>query len=68
MCGVSKLAISMSMLGRADIKVREKWESFFVLYWGFTIKYLIPIVLWLILCKAVGDDSEKGYGGYAIGW
>jgi len=70
MCGVGKLALSMSMLGRPENNKKEKlwYEWIFVLYWGFTIKYLIPVVLWLILCSSVKNDFKSPYGGYDIGW
>lgn len=68
MCGVSKLGYSMSMLGRTNMDKRLWYEPMFVFYWGFTIKYLIPIVLWLILCNAVKNDITNPYGGYDIGW
>ena len=68
MCGVRKLGYSMSMLGRDDPTVRLWYEPLFVFYWGFTIKYLVPCVLWLILCSSVKNDFEKPYGGYDLGW
>ena len=68
MCGVRKLGYSMSMLGRDDPTKRLWYEPLFVFYWGFTIKYLIPVVLWLILCSSVKNDITDPYGGYALGW
>jgi len=68
MCGVRKLGYSMSMLGRDDPRKRLWYEPMFVFYWGFTIKYMIPCVLWLILCSAVKNDFANPYGGYDMGW
>lgn len=70
MCGVYKLGLGMSMLGRPNGKNGpELWyEGLFVFYWGFTIKYLIPIVLWLILCSNVKNDFDSPYGGYDTHW
>ena len=70
MCGVSKLGYSMSMLGRPEDAMGKKlwYEGIFVFYWGFTIKYLIPCVLWLILCSSVKNDFTSPYGDYEIHW
>ena len=56
------------MLGRDDPTKRLWYEPLFVFYWGFTIKYLVPCVLWLILCSSVKNDFDNPYGGYDIGW
>jgi hypothetical protein len=66
MCGVRKLGYSMTMLGRSDEKVIEWYEKFFVFYWGFCVKYLIPATLWFIVVgKAIADIKEP-YGGYPV--
>ena len=68
MCGVKKIGYSMTVLGRPDPKTRQWWESSFVFYWGFCIKYLIPTVLWFILCKFFKNLWGKPYGGYSTRW
>lgn len=68
MCGVRKLGYSFSNLGRRDLAVKEWWEALFVFYWGFTIKYLIPAVLWIILCGGFKNSINNPYGGYSAGW
>jgi len=68
MCGVRKIGYSISQLGRKKFDQREMWEPVFVFYWGFTIKYLIPVVLWFILVGSIKTDITSPYGGYAVGW
>jgi len=65
MCGVRKLGYSMTMLGRKDERIREWYEPFFVFYWGFCVKYLIPGTLWFILVGKAMADIKEPYGGYA---
>jgi len=67
MCGVRKLGYSMSRLGRTDEKMKF-YEPFFVFYWGFCIKFLIPSGLQFILVSIIKTDLVKPYGGYGIHW
>jgi len=68
MCGVRRIAYSMSKLARVEKGVVKWWEAGFALYWGFTIKYFIPAVLWFLLVSNVKMDAEKPYGKYAAHW
>jgi hypothetical protein len=68
MCGVKKIGYSMTMLGRADPAKEGWWEPLFVFYWGFLIKYLIPLVLWFIMINSCVNAAASPYGGYSIGW
>lgn len=68
MCGVRKLGYSFSNLGRSDLAIKEWWEPIFVFYWGFTVKYLIPAVLWFIVCTGFKKALDSPYGGYAAHW
>merc|ERR1712167_370983 len=70
MCGVRRIAYSMSKLGRPreDPHRVLAWEPAFALYWGITIKYFIPCVLWVLLVGVVKTDVTKPYGGYAAHW
>lgn len=68
MCGVRRIAYSMSKLARLEKGVMRKWEPAFAFYWGFTIKYFIPSVLWFLLVSNVKMDAEKPYGKYAAHW
>ena len=68
MCGVRKLAYSMTMLGRKTEGVKEWYEQFFVFYWGFCVKYLIPTALWFILINKVIADIKAPYGKYSTKW
>ena len=68
MCGVRKLGYSMTMLGRKDETVKEWYEPFFVFYWGFCVKYLIPTTLWFILVGKIIADIKDPYGGYSTKW
>ena len=68
MCGVRKIAYSMTKLSRTSKHEVQMWEPAFALYWGITIKYFIPCVLWVLLVEVVRNDIEKPYGGYAAHW
>lgn len=68
MCGVRRLAYSMSKLSRTEPHVLQWWEPAFALYWGFTIKYFVPCVLWFLLVGNTKADVDKPYGGYAAHW
>lgn len=68
MCGVRKLAYSMTMLGREDPAKRGWWEPFFVLWWGFCIKYGIPLVLFFIMINSCVNAAASPYGGMSTGW
>jgi len=70
MTGVKKISYSMTCLGRKDPLTRESWETVFMCYWGFAIKYFVPAVLWFILISTFIKDvtSDTLYGDYAFGW
>ena len=68
MCGVRRLAYSMSKLGRSMPNEVLWWEPAFVFYWGFAVKYFVPAVLWILLVGNTKSDIEKPYGGYAAHW
>jgi hypothetical protein len=44
------------------------WEPFFVFYFGFCTKYLIPFGLWFLLLFSIQDDVDDPYGGYSWRW
>lgn len=68
MCGVRKIAYSMSKLSRSKPDQVQCWEPLFAFYFGFTIKYLIPCVLWFLLVQNTKNDIDNPYGGYAPLW
>jgi len=68
MCGVRKIAYSMSKLSRKEKYTLQWWEPSFAFYWSLTIKYFIPCVLWVLLVSVTKTDIEKPYGGYAAHW
>lgn len=68
MCGVRKIAVSMTILGREEPNKKAWYEPFFIFYWGFCVKYFIPATLWFILVNQVIIDIEKPYGGYNTHW
>lgn len=68
MCGVRKLAYSMSKLSRGEDGQVQWWEPAFALYWSFTIKYFCPSVLWFLLVSNTKADVDKPYSGYAAHW
>lgn len=70
MCGVKKIAYSMTKLGRpADAPSVKLWyEPLFCFWWGLTIKYGIPLVLYILMVDQIKRDVASPYGGYAAGW
>ena len=68
LCGVHRIAYSMSKLGRTDANVRERWEPFFAFYFGFCVKFFIPFVLWFIMLYTIQKDVFELYGGYSLHW
>jgi SNF family Na+-dependent transporter len=68
MCGVRRIAYSMSKLARYEKGVPRVWEPAFAFYWGFTIKYFVPSVLWFLLVSNVKMDAQNPYGKYAAHW
>ena len=68
-CGVRKLARSMTKLSKEKGETKRLWwERPFEYWWGFSIKYFIPCVLWVLLVGVVKTDVDKPYGGYAAHW
>lgn len=69
MCGVRRLGYAMSKMGRnEETKAVQCWEPAFVLYWGISIKYFCPSVLWFLIVQNVKADIDKPYGNYAAHW
>lgn len=68
MCGVRRLAYSMAKLSRKEKTQLQWWEPAYAMYWGFTIKYFIPCVLWFLIVGNVKTDIDKPYGKYAAHW
>ena len=54
--GVRKISYSFTKLGRKDPEVEECWESVFLLYWGFLIKFINPYILLFILVNIFKED------------
>merc|ERR1711988_367506 len=78
MNGVRRIGYSISKLGREPVEdangdktypVMLWYEPYFVFYWGFLVKYIIPGVLWFILLQLLKADTETLYpAGYSVGW
>lgn len=68
MCGVRRIAYSMSKLSRKEKSTLQVWEPAFALYFGFTIKYFVPCVLWFLIVGNVKADIDSPYGSYAPHW
>jgi len=69
MSGVKKLSHAMTHLSRKDPKgERERWEYVFDTWWGISIKYICPFLLWILLVSSTGLDLKKNYGGYHVLW
>lgn len=68
MCGVRRIAYSMSKLSRKEKSELQWWEPAFVTYWSVSIKYFCPSVLWFLIVNNVKSDIVKPYGKYAAHW
>lgn len=71
MVGVKRIGYSISKLARLEEEDPTKvlwWEPFFVFYFGFCTKYLIPFGLWFLLLFSIQDDVDDPYGAYSWRW
>jgi hypothetical protein len=71
MVGVKRIGYSISKLARLEQEDPTQmlwWEPFFVFYFGFCTKYLIPFGLWFLLLFSIQDDVDDPYGGYSWRW
>ena len=67
--GVRKIARHITLLSNPDRKEeneKSKWEPLFEIWWGFSIKYLMPTALSYALFITFKNDLEDKYGGYSI--
>lgn len=50
------------------------WSNIFIFWWAFSIKYLMPFLLWyLMMWNFAGDvasikENGRGYSGYNVFW
>ena len=66
-CGVRRLGYSISMLGRDDMQSMGWWEKYFVFYWGVSVQYVSPALLWFMLVMNLKTDIDSGgYGDYSL--
>lgn len=71
MSSVKRISISMSKLARLeeeDPTQKLWWEDACVFYFGFTVKYLNPMILWFVILYSIKANMESPYGGYAWYW
>lgn len=71
MCGVKRIGYSMSKLARLDTKNPLEmlwWEPFFVFYFAFCTKFLIPFALWFCLLFSIQKDINVPYESYTWHW
>lgn len=68
MCGVRKIGYACSQMGRTNKRERQCWEPYFVLYWGLTVKFINPMLLYFILMSILKNDLAAPYGGYQVYW
>lgn len=71
MCSVKRIGFSMSKLARLeedDPTQKLWWENGFVAYFGITVKYLNPFILWFVLLYSIIGNMSSPYGGYAWYW
>jgi len=43
-------------------------QRLFELWWGVSIKFVIPWALWTLLVMTVKSDIDEPYGGFHVGW
>jgi SNF family Na+-dependent transporter len=67
--GVRKISRSMTKLSKekGDTK-RACWEPLFEFWWGFSIKFVVPFGLLMLLWLSAATDIESAYGGYHPFW
>ena len=68
MYGVRKISYSFTKLGRQEPEIEENWERWFLLYWGFMIKFVNPYALLFILVSIFKEDVEVPYEGFSTRW
>lgn len=72
--GVRKISRSMTKLSKtAGQTGRSWWEPIFEFWWGFSIKYVVPFALTMLLLFSFKADIESPYSGYhwvwqTVGW
>jgi hypothetical protein len=67
--GVRKLARSMTRLSKEPGDTKDYiWEAVFEYWWGFSIKYFVPVALNFLIFYSLKGDIETPYGGYHIFW
>lgn len=47
---------------------RSWWEPIFEFWWGFSIKYVVPFALTMLLLFSFKADITNPYGGYHAVW
>jgi SNF family Na+-dependent transporter len=67
--GVRKLSRSMTKLSKEEGQTeRGWWEPVFELWWGFSIKYIVPFALSMLLWLSMAADFASPYGSYHWVW
>lgn len=65
LCGIRKIAKHITLLSnpkKAEQGLRAWWHRPFEIWWGFSIKYLIPVCLvWLNIWALRTDIDNGGY-------
>ena len=61
--GPMSIAHEMCVLGRPGVTVEERekappncWENLFIIWWGFSIKFFMPVALVWILFMGIEAD------------
>ena len=63
LCGVDKLAMSITSLSQDDPTERANWMVPFELYFGICIKFISPACLLWLLCENLEADMGDPYSG-----
>jgi len=67
--GVRKISRSMTKLSKTKDQVtRSWWEPLFELWWGFSIKYIVPFALITLMLLSMKADIDAPYSGYHLLW
>ena len=61
LCGVNKVAMSITDISEADNNLRRPWMIVFEAYFGLMIKFVNPAILTFILMSNLADDFDQAY-------
>jgi hypothetical protein len=66
LCGVNKVAMSITDLSEPETNQRRPWMIVFEAYFGLMIKFVNPAILIFILMSNLADDFDQSYGNQPL--